>query len=647
MGVPLSLPALGLTLLSLGCRDDPPAPQPAPPEAPPAAERAWVPDPWDPSRFRSDRDPTLTPSRHRSWAREGVRCPEVARTGDRRALWFTWWNSTGETGLGRALEVDERWVLDPDPALSSRGLDGIATLGCVSWLAEPDGSLRGWVDATDQRGRTAIHALTSPDGRSVTFDPDPVLRPRGAWDDLEIGEPSVVRDGDTLRLYVRCGTPEESGICTATSRDGRSWDLHAGSVVFRGDHRQVHQLYSPFAVLFEGTWHLWVARRDLLWHKDEHFLGAGDTGAPELTNPQRFAILHSASGDPTRFEIDDMPVVFKPGRHRWDRRLVGDPCIERVEGGVVAWVWGSDDPARGSIGRGFAQDKPTGLGAEAGLPDAPPLGSLPLTLRATATGEEIVAEGLTYRLRRLPAGALVLGSPVEEHGRDPDETPHDVRISRPLLMGETEVTQALWGAVTGQDPAEFPGRDLPVEQVSWDDAVRFCNQLSAAVGLDPAYRDEPTGLRCLGDGPGFRLPSEAEWEYAARAGGVHPLYATAGDLSAGAWWRETSGGVTHAVGTLQPNAWGLYDMTGNVYEWVWDYKAPYPPTLQMDPFGPFTGSEFRVERGGSFRNGKKNIRIANRGRFPHDARSMNLGLRICRTAPQAADLGQATDAASR
>ncbi|MFH1468658.1 MAG: SUMF1/EgtB/PvdO family nonheme iron enzyme [Pseudomonadota bacterium] len=633
MSVPPPLFGLCLSLLSLGCGEQGPAPAPPVPTEPAVAEEGWTPDPWDPSRFRSDHDPILSPSRHRAWAQQGVRCPEVAPAGDHRALWFTWWNHDGQTGLGRALQVGELWAIDPAPALSARRLEGVDSLGCVAWLAEPDGSLRGWVDATDDHGRTAIYALTSPDGRSVVFDDRPVLKPHGPWDELELGEPSVVRDGDTLRMYVRCGTPEESGVCTATSRDGRSWGLHEGSVIFRGDHRQIHQLYSPFAVLFEGTWHLWVGRQDLLWHKGEAFLGERDTGAPAFANPQRFAILHAASKDPTRFEIDDMPVVHKPGRHRWDRRLVGDPCIERIEGGVVAWVWGSDDPSRGDIGRAFAQEKPTTLETEAEPLGARALGPLTLTLHATPTGEEIVADGLTYRLRRLPAGTFVLGSPPEERGRDPDETPHDVQFTRPLLMAETEVTQALWAAVTGTAPAEFPGRDRPVEQVSWDDAIRFCDLLSVAVGLEPAYRDEPTGLRCIADGPGFRLPSEAEWEYAARAGGENALYATTGELSAGAWWRENSGGQTHPVGTLAPNAWGLHDMTGNVYEWVWDFKAPYPPTLQMDPLGPFTGTEFKVERGGSFRNGKKNIRIANRGRFPHDARSMNLGLRICRTAP--------------
>lgn len=210
-------------------------------------------------------------------------------------------------------------------------------------------------------------------------------------------------------------------------------------------------------------------------------------------------------------------------------------------------------------------------------------------------------------------GTFMLGSPDSEPGRDSDEGPqHRVRISKAFELQTTEVTQSQWQAVMGSNPSSFKGFDLPVEQVSWDDAQVFIAKLNA-----------------LGDGYRYRLPTEAEWEYAARAGTTGPY---AGDLGAMAWYDPNSGGTTHPVGTKAPNAWGLYDMHGNVWEWTQDWYGDYSASAVTDPVGPSSGSG-RVNRGGGWRSGSQGCRSAARLYFSPDDRGSILGLRLLRTSP--------------
>ncbi len=160
---------------------------------------------------------------------------------------------------------------------------------------------------------------------------------------------------------------------------------------------------------------------------------------------------------------------------------------------------------------------------------------------------------------------FMMGSPKSESGRDSNEGPqHQVTISKAFELQTTEVTQSQWQAVMGSTPSDFKGPDLPVEQVSWDDAQAFISKLNA-----------------LGDGYRYRLPTEAEWEYAARAGTTGPY---AGDLDAMAWYSQNSGNKTHPVGTKAPNAWGLYDMHGNVWEWTQDWDGAYSSSAVTDPW---------------------------------------------------------------
>ena len=213
-------------------------------------------------------------------------------------------------------------------------------------------------------------------------------------------------------------------------------------------------------------------------------------------------------------------------------------------------------------------------------------------------GREVLEERLTFAL--IPPGSFIMGSPPTDMQAGEDERPaHEVTISRSFEMLTTPVTQSLWTSAMGGDrsPSRFSGADRPVERVSWLDAVMFCNTLSRAAGLDEAYFVGGQAVRWKGfDSLGYRLPTEAEWEYACRAGTTGARY---GELDAVAWHDDNSGGESHPVGQKQPNAWGLYDMLGNVYEWCGDGYGPYPTGSATDPVGPSDVPD-RVYRGGSW-----------------------------------------------
>ena len=206
-------------------------------------------------------------------------------------------------------------------------------------------------------------------------------------------------------------------------------------------------------------------------------------------------------------------------------------------------------------------------------------------------------------------GTFSMGSPDSEAWRSDDETQHTVTVSD-FYMSAFEVTQAEYQAVIGSNPSAFSGDDLPVETVSWLDAIAYCNARSELEGLDPAYTVEGQTVTWNRSANGYRLPTEAEWEYACRAGTETP-FNTETSISAeeSNYWGhypyliednyfnqsnlETRPGVyretTVAVGSFQPNAWGFYDMHGNVGEWVWDYYGDYPTQAQTDPVGPDSG----------------------------------------------------------
>ena len=207
-----------------------------------------------------------------------------------------------------------------------------------------------------------------------------------------------------------------------------------------------------------------------------------------------------------------------------------------------------------------------------------------------------------------------MGSPKDEEDRYANERQHEVRISKGFWLGKYEVTQREWKAVMGGNPSCFKkcGSESPVEWVSWWDTRKFIEKLNE---------------RESGSGYGYRLPTEAEWEYAARAGTVGPRY---GKLDSIAWYGANSGGRTHPVGQKQANQWGLHDMLGNVWEWTLDWYGRYPSGSVTDPEGPESGS-YLVMRGNSWDDGAGFVRSASRHSQSPDFRYFNTGLRLVRT----------------
>ena len=229
----------------------------------------------------------------------------------------------------------------------------------------------------------------------------------------------------------------------------------------------------------------------------------------------------------------------------------------------------------------------------------------------TGTGE-ITVNGVTFTMISVEGGSFVMGA-TSEQGSDAynDEKPaHQVTLND-FYIGKYEVTQELWTAVMGSNPSSFTGTNLPVESVSWDDCQTFISKLNELTGKT------------------FRLPTEAEWEYAARGGNKSKGYKYSGSntIDDVAWYSSNSSSKTHEVGTKAPNELGIYDMSGNVYEWCSDWYGSYSTSAQVDPTGPSTGS-YRVLRGGRWSNNARYCRVSNRGNDTPSNRYYGSGFRL-------------------
>jgi formylglycine-generating enzyme required for sulfatase activity len=215
-----------------------------------------------------------------------------------------------------------------------------------------------------------------------------------------------------------------------------------------------------------------------------------------------------------------------------------------------------------------------------------------------------------------------------------DEGPaHEVTISTPYYMGKCEVTQEQYRQVTGTNPSQFKGRDLPVECVSWDEAQEFCKKATRTPGFQPAPGEGKMAAVHLA----VRLPTEAEWEYACRAGTTTRFCSgdADADLESVAWCGWNSGDTTHSVGQKAPNSWGLHDMHGNVWEWCQDLYEPYKAEPVVDPQGPAQGAD-RVSRGGSWIFAPRVCRSAIRLRNDPEARDYHIGFRVTASVPSKA-----------
>ena len=243
-----------------------------------------------------------------------------------------------------------------------------------------------------------------------------------------------------------------------------------------------------------------------------------------------------------------------------------------------------------------------------------------------AEGSAGLPNGAEMSFVWIEPGVFQMGSPASEEGRWDDEGPvHEVEISAGFWLGKYEVTQEQWESVMGTSP--WSGQDFvesspshPAVYISWDDVQRFIARLNDAAGEEL-----------------YRLPSEAEWEYACRAGSTtrFPFGDNESQLTHYAWYWDNAWAVDeeygHAVGQKKPNGWGLYDMHGNVWEWVQDWwdEDYYNSSPRVDPPGPSSGS-VRVVRGGVFEDFAQDVRSANRGRESPDARYAGIGVRLLR-----------------
>ena len=250
-------------------------------------------------------------------------------------------------------------------------------------------------------------------------------------------------------------------------------------------------------------------------------------------------------------------------------------------------------------------------------------GMIQLGCQVLAQPPKEITNSIGMKLVLVPKGTFMMGSPESDVNRQKNETQHEVTISKDYYLGLYEVTQAQYERVMGKNPSRFHGAivgnenaDLPVENVSWDDAVEFCKKLS----------DLPEEKKV---GRVYRLPTEAQWEYACRAGSKTAYSFGESSQSVGdyAWFNENSNEQTHPMGQKKPNAWGLYDMPGNVFEWCSDWYSEYPKGPVSDPTGPKEGSG-RVIRGGSWSSGAALCRSAFRIWVVPSLRYGFLGLRV-------------------
>ncbi len=335
---------------------------------------------------------------------------------------------------------------------------------------------------------------------------------------------------------------------------------------------------------------------------------AGRMGSMELTtNPDAEAqlTLTPVGGGGAAQKIGTAPLDYEA--------LVGDYSLS-----AEATVGGKRMAASATVTVREGQVSPLRLELKDATPAAP--------------AQPAVVNGMVL----VPSGTFTMGSPAGEGeaGRNKDEVQHQVSVSA-FYIGATEVTQAQWKALMGSNPSDFKGDDLPVENVSWHDAVAFCNKQSEREGLSKVYTINGTNVTANWNAKGYRLPTEAEWEYAAKGGGasgslaLNAVYAGSANLADVAWYSGNSGSKTHPVGQKKANALGLFDMAGNVWEWCWDIYGKYPSGTQRDPLGASSGGS-RVARGGSWDDGDRGLRSAVRDFYDPGFRNNILGFRLAR-----------------
>jgi formylglycine-generating enzyme required for sulfatase activity len=243
-------------------------------------------------------------------------------------------------------------------------------------------------------------------------------------------------------------------------------------------------------------------------------------------------------------------------------------------------------------------------------------------LKATQSFD--LGNGVKLEMVLIPAGKFIMGSPADEKDREGDENQHEVTITRPYYFGKFLLTEAQYQQVMNRNPPSPPDLGDPHANISWDNAKGFISELNKKLNKKS-----------------FRLPTEAEWEFACRAGTKTRFYTgdSVSDLDAAGWYESNAGEHQHPVGLKKPNAWGLYDMHGDLWQWCEDWLDPsgYPPGPAVDPTGPNRREDARygkmkVMRGGSFHESAPNCRTARRGWLEPNEVKWNRGMRVCMSA---------------
>ena len=368
---------------------------------------------------------------------------------------------------------------------------------------------------------------------------------------------------------------------------------------------------------------------------------------------QGAVLCRNANGKDTDKHNKLLPVVFLMAAVILGLALsVAFSLKDAQESGGADWSAGQETKEESTDPSGSASaeqaDPSTSAEQEAGTEESDTSQNIPAGQNPSAgQNPEEVRDGFVL----IEGGTYQMGSPETENLRIDDETQHEVTISS-LYADPFETTQKEYERLMGSKPSTFSGEDLPVENISWLEAIEFANAKSSDAGLTPAYILTAEGVSWDQSADGYRLPTEAEWEYICRAGTTTPFnteksldaseanfyghypyeieenYFDSSDLEAKPGeYRQT----TVAVGSFEPNGWGLYDCHGNVNEWCWDYYGAYAAESQCDPTGPETGTR-HIYRGGGWNDFAKNMRSAYRAAGQADMRSYNLGLRLVRNA---------------